>query len=74
MVARRGWDPALFLDVSGMDGQHAPPTGDHESPPNPASSTLAPTDGDGLFLMMPIGVPLRMPSGNIVAILSGGTK
>src|SRR6266566_160037 len=40
------------------NGQHAPPTGDHEGPPFPTSSTLAPTDGDGLFLRLtPIGRP-----------------
>jgi hypothetical protein len=56
------WSPAgdgsviLFLAVSEMNGQHAPPTGDHEGPPNPTSSSLAPTDGAGLFLrLMPIG-------------------
>ena len=33
-------------------------TGDHKGPPNPASSSLAPTDVDGLALrLMPIGRP-----------------
>jgi hypothetical protein len=52
MVARGDESVALFLDVSEMNGPHAPPTGDHESPPNRTSSSLAPTDGDGLFLRL----------------------
>ncbi|MGZ3643123.1 MAG: hypothetical protein ACXVCM_04655, partial [Ktedonobacteraceae bacterium] len=28
------------------------PPGDHKGPPNSTSSTLAPTDGDGLFLRL----------------------
>ena len=33
MVARRGWEVALFLDASEMNGQYAPPTGDREGRP-----------------------------------------
>ena len=37
-------------------------TGDHKGPPNPASSSLAPTDVDGLALrLMPIGRPRGFP-------------
>jgi len=47
MVARRG----LPEDIgSSMKGSYPPPTGDHKGPPNPASSTLAPTDVDELFI------------------------
>jgi hypothetical protein len=47
MVARGDESVALFLDVSEMNGPHAPPTGDHESPPNRTSSSLAPHIIDG---------------------------
>jgi hypothetical protein len=47
MVAR---GEGSSLAVSEMNGQHAPPTGDREGPPNPTSSSLAPTDGVGFFL------------------------
>jgi hypothetical protein len=40
-----GWVGAVFLDVRKMNGT----AGDHEGPPNPASSTLAPTNIAGLF-------------------------
>jgi hypothetical protein len=47
MVARRG----LPEDIgSSMKGPYPLPTGDHKGPPNPASSTLAPTVVDFLFL------------------------
>ncbi len=42
----RGWEVALFLDRSEMNGA----AGDHKGPPNPTSSTLAPTGVDRLFL------------------------
>src|SRR6266851_5673097 len=38
MVARGDGSVALFLAVNEMNGQHAPPTGDHESPPIYAST------------------------------------
>ncbi len=67
MVVRGDWSVALFLAVSEMNRQHAPPTGDHEGPPNPTSSSLAPTDGDGLFLrLMRIGRP---PRDGVIALL-----
>jgi hypothetical protein len=43
MVAR---GDGSSLDVNEMNAKHVPPTGDHEGPPNPTSSTLAPTDVD----------------------------
>jgi hypothetical protein len=47
MVARGGGgNLVLLLDVSVMNRD----AGDHKGPPFPASSTLAPTDIDGLFL------------------------
>ncbi len=54
MVARgEGW----LANVSRMNAD----MGDHEGPPNCTSSSLAPTDGDGLLLrLIPIG-PLRSP-------------
>ena len=33
MVARGDGSVALFLEVSEMNGKHAPPTGDHEGRP-----------------------------------------
>jgi hypothetical protein len=47
------WSPAGMggsRAVSEMNGKHAPPTGDREGPPNPTSSSLAPTDSVGFFL------------------------
>src|SRR5437660_10320368 len=41
MVARRGSPEDVG---SSMNGPYPPSTGDHKGPPNPTSSTLAPTD------------------------------
>jgi hypothetical protein len=53
MVAR---GDGSSLDVNEMNAKHVPPTGDHEGPPNPTSSTLAPTVVDaywGIALVFP---------------------
>jgi hypothetical protein len=63
----------VFLDVSEMNGD----AGDHKGPPNPASSTLAPTDVNGIFLrLMLIGdrycIPqMRGPTASQGAVVPG---
>jgi hypothetical protein len=47
LIASRGWgwEVAVFLERSVMKGT----AGDHEGPPNSASSSLTPTEVAGLF-------------------------
>jgi hypothetical protein len=60
MVARGDGRVTLMLERSEMTMA----TGDHKGPLHPTSSTLAPTDDDGLFLrVMPIGRLLWSPCG-----------
>ncbi len=60
MVAR-----VLFIWLTFWGNTTTPhPAGDHKGPPNPTSSSLAPTDHPALYLvsqlrLMPIGRPSR---------------
>src|SRR5207248_8331111 len=55
-VVRSGWEglhgrprPVSLAHILG-EHDRLPSTGDHEGPPRPTSTTLAPTAFDGLFL------------------------
>jgi hypothetical protein len=59
------------LDVNEVNAKHTPPTGDHEGPPNPASSTLAPTDVDaygGIALAFPRCAALHPAKGQMCRV------
>ena len=68
MVAR---GDGSSLDMNEMNAKHTPPTGDHEGPPNPTSSTLAPTDVDaygGIALAFPRCAALHPAKGQMCRV------